>query len=103
MELEILDKVRIGNLDQWILVSSKNLWREERSFSIYNITKIDVPVYFIEGKYDYVTPTIIAENYFKKLEAPRKKLFVFERSAHAPNYEEPERFRNILINEVLNK
>lgn len=30
--------------------------------------------------------------YLEKLDAPAKKLIVFEKSAHMPHYEEPERF-----------
>jgi pimeloyl-ACP methyl ester carboxylesterase len=53
---------------------------------------LDVPVYFTQGKYDYVTSYALAHEYLDKLEAPAKAFFTFENAAHAPNLEEPEKF-----------
>ena len=56
------------------------------------VTSVAVPVYFFIGRHDYVTPAAMAEVYFKKLQAPQKKLVWFEESAHFPFFEEPEKF-----------
>jgi len=63
--------------------------------------RLEVPVYFLTGRYDYDTPFELVEQYFEVLEAPRKEIIWFERSAHAPNLEEPERFQEVLISRVL--
>lgn len=56
------------------------------------VTTVDVPAFLFAGRYDYVTPSVLGVAYFKKLEAPCKKVFWFENSAHFPFYEEPKHF-----------
>jgi pimeloyl-ACP methyl ester carboxylesterase len=63
---------------------------EKINFFSYNEFKI--PIYFFIGKYDYNTSAIVAEQYFKTIKAPKKKLFWFEHSGHSPNWEEPKLF-----------
>ncbi len=58
---------------------------------------IDVPVYFMAGRHDYNTPWEIMLKYEKVLKAPRKTVIWFEKSAHAPNFEEPEAFADALL------
>ena len=55
-------------------------------------TKFEVPVYIVQGIYDYQTSQFLAEKYLNVIEAPKKEFFMFENSAHSPNLEEPERF-----------
>lgn len=57
------------------------------------VTVFRVPVYFFQGRYDYVTPSELVEEYLGKIRAPSKRLVWFENSAHYPHFEEPERFR----------
>jgi pimeloyl-ACP methyl ester carboxylesterase len=57
-----------------------------------SIPELKVPVYFLLGKHDYNVPYMLAEDYFKKLKAPSKKLILFENSAHVPQFEEPGKF-----------
>lgn len=64
-------------------------------------TKLAVPVYIISGKYDYNTPFELAEKYYQKLQAPKKEFIWFEKSAHSPNYEETEKFDEVMIEKVL--
>ena len=63
--------------------------------------KLEIPIYFITGRHDYNTPSILVENYVKVLEAPHKEIIWFENSAHWIPFEEPEKFNDILINKVL--
>ena len=60
-----------------------------------------VPVYFLQGKYDYVTSYALAQDYLDKIEAPAKGFFTFEHSAHSPNLEEPEKFIQVVRNVFL--
>ncbi|ALS01333.1 hypothetical protein ATZ33_08110 [Enterococcus silesiacus] len=57
---------------------------------------VSVPVYILQGKYDYVTSYKLVQNYYEKLEAPKKDIFVFDSSAHQPHNEENEKFNQIL-------
>ncbi|MBQ2802334.1 MAG: alpha/beta hydrolase [Lachnospiraceae bacterium] len=57
------------------------------------VTEINVPVYFVMGKYDGMTSPESAENYLYRLTGDGVKEFVlFEESAHYPQFEEKEKF-----------
>jgi pimeloyl-ACP methyl ester carboxylesterase len=56
---------------------------------------LDVPVLIIEGRDDHVTPGALAARWLEQLRAPWKRMVWFERSAHHPHIEEPERFAAI--------
>jgi proline iminopeptidase len=60
-----------------------------------------VPVVFIAGRHDWQVPSILAARYFETIEAPCKRLVWFEESAHAPPFEEPERFVRVMRDLVL--
>ncbi|MGX2959718.1 alpha/beta fold hydrolase [Peribacillus sp. JNUCC 23] len=66
-----------------------------------DITKIvdslDIPLYFVMGKYDYMTSTNAAKAYYDNLDAPNKDFVVFEHSAHYPQFEEETLFADWLI------
>ena len=63
--------------------------------------EIMIPVYFLEGRYDYEAPAVLAECYFKQLRAPHKELIWFERSAHFINTEEADNFNRFFIDQLL--
>lgn len=65
------------------------------------VPKVDVPVFFVEGKHDHVVPAQLAARYFEALQAPYKQLIWFEDSAHMPDLEEPKRFHQLLLEQVL--
>ena len=62
-------------------------------------SELEVPVYYMIGKHDYTARFI--EEYFEVLKAPEKKIFWFENSAHGEIWTEPDKFHNIMVNEVL--
>jgi len=62
----------------------------------------DIPVFIIQGLYDYQTSYKEAQRFYEKIEAPLKKFHTFENSAHSPFLEEKERFLQLLRTEVLN-
>ena len=43
----------------------------------------------------------LAKDYFEKIHAPIKGFYTFEHSAHSPIFEEPEKMRKILQEDVL--
>ena len=66
------------------------------------VPRIEVPVFFFQGRHDRQTPSVLVEDYFARLDAPRgKRLFWFEGSAHDLYREEPERMQRLLVEEVL--
>ncbi len=57
------------------------------------VTEINIPVYFIMGKYDGMTSPETAENYLCSITGEgAKELILFEESAHYPQFEEEEEF-----------
>ncbi|HEU5440508.1 MAG TPA: alpha/beta hydrolase [Ktedonobacterales bacterium] len=62
------------------------------------LPRLDVPVFLLQGRLDYVAPPSIAEQYYQSLQAPKgKQLIWFDESAHMPQYEEPGKFRETLL------
>jgi pimeloyl-ACP methyl ester carboxylesterase len=59
------------------------------------------PVFFAEGRHDQLAPVEVAERYFSGLVAPAKEWVLFENSAHFPQWEEKERFHDLLVNTVV--
>lgn len=60
-----------------------------------------VPVVFMLGRFDRHVPSVLAEAYFQRIEAPAKTLVWFEASAHNPPFEEPDKFTRAMIDVVL--
>ena len=64
------------------------------------VPRLEVPVWFLLGREDFVTPSELAVRYLAMLEAPRKTLLWFEHSGHSPPFEEPDRFNTLLTEQV---
>jgi pimeloyl-ACP methyl ester carboxylesterase len=60
-----------------------------------------IPVYIMQGENDHYTETLLAKEYFDSIIAPKKKWFLFEKKWHGANYDNPEKYRSIYINEIL--
>ena len=66
------------------------------------IRSIKVPVYFFQGKYDMIVPTVQVEEFYNNLDAEKgKELIIFENSAHLPIIEEKKKYEDLLINVIL--
>lgn len=79
------------------------MWEEIKNIDFSKeIQSIQVPVYFFQGKYDMIKPTVLVEEFYNQLDAEKGKEFiVLENSAHVPMLEEKERYEDLLINVVL--
>lgn len=64
------------------------------------IDEVEVPVYFVIGRHDWNTPFELVEEYFDLLKAPKKELIWFEKSAHSPCHEEPDKFNRLMVEKV---
>lgn len=65
------------------------------------ITSIAVPMYFLHGIYDYTVTFRETKAYFELIKAPVKGFYTFQQSAHSPMFEEPEKLRQIIEQDVL--
>ncbi len=61
------------------------------------LTHLAVRVVLAQGRLDQVAPGEAAERFARYLEAPSKQLVWFEQSAHTPHFEEPDKFRDLLL------
>ncbi len=61
------------------------------------IPRVEIPIYIVQGRYDYQVSYHLAQQYFEKVNAPDKNLYTFEESAHSPFIEEPEHFHKVLL------
>ena len=90
------------------------LWRAKRSSGVSvlwdeilatdlaeRVTELALPTYFFHGIYDYTVSYQLALDYFGRLKAPLKGFYSFDRSAHSPVMEEPEKARKIMHEDVL--
>jgi pimeloyl-ACP methyl ester carboxylesterase len=83
-KINFIQGIPFSNKYLWDYVVEDNLFESSSSFK--------VPVYITHGKYDYQVSYALASKYFEIIEAPEKLFFTFEKSAHSPNGEEPEKF-----------
>lgn len=76
-----------------------NKYSSETPKPVKEIKNVTIPVYFFVGKYDHVPScaSIVTQDYYSELEAPKKKLIMFQESAHSPNLEESDKFQEELI------
>ncbi|MFJ5790361.1 alpha/beta fold hydrolase [Lysinibacillus sp. NPDC093197] len=72
---------------QFSLIKSTELKKEIIKTDFFeSVKRIDVPVYFIQGKYDKQTNYELAQQYYEFIDAPNGKQFItLEHSAHYPN------------------
>jgi len=94
-EYGLLDRI---NFFRGIVLTFNNVYQQLYHIDLReDYTKLDVPVYFFLGRYDFNAPTSLVEEYESVLEAPEKKIVWFEHSAHSPWINESEKF----VKEVL--
>ncbi len=79
----------------WNEMTTHDLAQENTSFKI--------PVYFLEGVYDYTCSYTLAKAYFEKITAPAKGFYTFHNSAHSPIFEEPVECIRIIKENVFVK
>ncbi len=78
------------------------LWDEMLATDLAGqVTELALPAYFFHGVYDYTVNYQLAKDYVAGLKAPLKGFYSFQRSAHSPILEEPEKVRKIMREDVL--
>lgn len=64
-------------------------------------TRLEVPAYIVEGRYEVRGRTEPAHEWFNLLQAPHKQMAVFDTSSHRPLFEQPAAFVDYMTNTVL--
>lgn len=97
-EYSLMDQVRsMANL----LDTYVTLYPALYDVDLRDTTRLEVPVYLVEGAHEARGRAVLAEQWFDRLDAPDKELFTFERSGHRPWVQEPERFAEVMTDTVL--
>ena len=102
-----VDEYAWPDLMKFLLVenmASKMMWPEIFNTNLFKqVSKLEVPVYFLLGRHDHQVSSKLAAEYFEVLDAPKKELIWFEYSAHNPPFEEAEKFNDVVKNIVKNR
>lgn len=65
-----------------------------------DVTRLDVPVYLVQGRHEAPGRALLAKEWFDLLRAPAKKLIVLDTSGHRPPFEQPEQFHEAMTHVV---
>lgn len=88
-----------GTIEEWAYIE---LWPTCFNINLMrDVPEWKIPVYIMHGDNDHYTETSLAKQYFDSIQAPLKKWFLFENATHAVNYEYPEKYRSLIVNEIL--
>lgn len=80
-------------LPTWTEAMKRNLFVE--------LPNIKCPVYFFVGGKDYQTNCDIANAYYKRLSAPKKKMYWFDNAGHDVLVSDAPKVQRIIIDEIL--
>jgi pimeloyl-ACP methyl ester carboxylesterase len=98
-EYTIMDFIHFGQGSQFSLQA---LWPQVMQVNLKECAaSLSVPVFFLQGRHDYNTPSSLVTEYYDLLDAPYKELIWFENSGHHPMYEEAKLYDSILIEKLL--
>lgn len=64
---------------------------------VRTVPSFDVPLVMLQGRFDQVAPAAAAQRFYDAVTAPSKQLIWFEDAAHTPQLDEPEKFRDVLV------
>ncbi|MFI7542275.1 alpha/beta fold hydrolase [Actinoplanes sp. NPDC049599] len=66
-----------------------------------DVPRLDVPVYFMQGRHELTARSALADEWIAQLRAPVKRVYEFADSGHNPDAEEPGRYNDLLVSTVL--
>jgi proline iminopeptidase len=67
---------------------------------LWQIGRLDVPVFLIHGRHDRQVQSSLATMWFQEISVRRRRLFWFEESAHNPPFEQPAGFIEVMVGHV---
>lgn len=84
-----------------------NTEKDQARWELFNanlyeeIPSVEIPIYFVQGRNDFITSYEECEKYFYEVQAPHKELIPISECAHNPIVEKTDNVSDILINKVL--
>ncbi|MFP3914168.1 MAG: alpha/beta fold hydrolase [Actinomycetota bacterium] len=61
-----------------------------------DVPRLDVPYYMVLGEHETRGRSILAEEWFALVDAPRKERVIFEGAGHRPNFDRPDLFADLM-------
>jgi len=99
---------------RYTLAEKARLWRGKRAAGVSalwdemlatdltkRVPELALPAYFFHGICDQTVSYGLAKSYAEKLKAPLTGFYTFYQSAHSPLFEEPQKARRIMRDDVL--
>jgi pimeloyl-ACP methyl ester carboxylesterase len=94
---------------RWFLIAAdtEKIFAHQRELIQYMYYKFDlatemkasqVPLYFISGENDWITPHSLVTQALETVDAPDKRFFTIAGTGHTPFLDQPEEFARILLN-----
>lgn len=77
-----------------------SLWSQLPTVNFDAVTRFKCPIFIFAGGEDRTTPSSLAEEYYQRIQAPQKRLFVVNDAAHYVFMERPGLFLVDLVNYV---
>ncbi|HYE53815.1 MAG TPA: alpha/beta hydrolase [Chitinophagaceae bacterium] len=88
-------------VDAWASVWF-TVWLQACDVNLFeSLPAINCPVYFLAGEKDYNTNFNITREYYKKVTAPKKNIFLFEDIGHGVPETDPDLYQDIIIEKIL--
>jgi pimeloyl-ACP methyl ester carboxylesterase len=79
-----------------------DVWTHACDVNLFeSLPTINCPVYFFAGGNDYNTNSSITREYYKKVSAPKKELFLFADAGHDLPETDSEMFQDVIIEKIL--
>ena len=79
-----------------------DVWSRSNELNLFeSLPAIYCPVYFFAGEKDFNTNYTITREYFNKVTAPKKDLFLFEHAGHGLPETDSELFQEFIIDKIL--
>jgi proline iminopeptidase len=99
VEYDLVDKVNVvrGLVDTFAVLYPQLQDLDLRR----DVAELEVPVYLVQGRFEMPPRAALVPEWFDQLEAPSKRLDVFDRSGHNPYNSEFARFRELVVDTVL--
>ena len=93
-EYHFLDSV---NLVRGLIQSVNHVYPQLNEYDLEELVpELEIPAYFVSGRYDYTCVQDISFRFFQGLEAPEKEFIWFEQSGHNACFQEPEKFVSLM-------
>ncbi|MGL5616854.1 MAG: alpha/beta fold hydrolase [Sarcina sp.] len=78
-------------------MANKDIFNYLFTINFNNNYEYKLPIYYILGENDWQTPYTIASEYFQKIDAPNKKLYLIKNAGHMTMVDNKDDFLKALL------